>query len=89
MIIKVIKVIKLMTRKILIVAAHPDDEMLGCAGVSAKNIMAGDEVHVLFMTNGVDARNEDSAKELERQRKPKQLQKKPKSILMWFLIRSF
>jgi len=67
MIIKVIKAIKLMTRKILIVAAHPDDEVLGCAGVSAKNVMAGDEVHVLFMTNGVDARNEDSAKELERQ----------------------
>ena len=56
-----------MTRKILIVAAHPDDEVLGCAGVSAKNVMAGDEVHVLFMTNGVDARNEDSEKELERQ----------------------
>lgn len=57
---------KSMIKKVLIVAAHPDDEMLGCSGVSAKHIMAGDEVHILFMTNGIDARNENSEKKSDR-----------------------
>jgi N-acetylglucosamine malate deacetylase 1 len=43
--------------KILIVAAHSDDEALGCAGTMAKHIASGDEVHTLFMTDGVSSRN--------------------------------
>jgi N-acetylglucosamine malate deacetylase 1 len=45
-----------MSRKVLIIAAHSDDEALGCAGTIAKHISQGDEVHFLFMTDGVGSR---------------------------------
>jgi len=37
---------------IMVVATHPDDEVLGCGGVMAKHSAAGDEVHVLVVTRG-------------------------------------
>ena len=36
--------------KILIVACHPDDEVLGCGGVICKHIEQGDSVEVLIVT---------------------------------------
>lgn len=45
-----------MSRRILAVAAHPDDEALGCGGTLARHAAEGDTVHVVFFTNGVDAR---------------------------------
>lgn len=45
-----------MSRTILVVAAHPDDEALGCGGTMARHAAEGDSVYALFMTNGVDAR---------------------------------
>jgi len=47
---------------ILVVAAHADDEVLGCGGTIAKHAKAGDEVHILFMADGVGSRG--STKEL-------------------------
>lgn len=37
---------------ILIVGAHPDDEVLGAGGTIAKHADAGDEVHILIVTEG-------------------------------------
>ena len=41
--------------KILVIAAHPDDEVYGMGGTIAKLSEAGDEVHVLFVTDGCTA----------------------------------
>jgi len=47
-----------MGKTILIVAAHSDDEALGCSGVIAKYIEQGDIVHLFFMTDGVASRTD-------------------------------
>ncbi len=43
--------------KYLIIAAHPDDEVLGCGGSMAKWSRDGSEVHVLIMAEGVTSRD--------------------------------
>jgi len=41
---------------VLVIAAHADDEALGCAGTIAKHIKQGDKVTIAFMTDGVSSR---------------------------------
>lgn len=53
--------------KILIVAAHPDDEILGCGGAIAK-LKFENEIHVVFMTNGVSARGKNKKKEITQRK---------------------
>ncbi|NTV99791.1 MAG: PIG-L family deacetylase [Oscillochloris sp.] len=38
---------------VLVVAAHADDEVLGCGGVTARHAAQGDSVHVLIVTRGI------------------------------------
>ena len=38
--------------KILVIAPHPDDEVLGCGGAIAHHVAHGDTVHVLVVTRG-------------------------------------
>ena len=38
---------------ILVVAAHSDDEVLGCGGTILKHVACGDDVHIMFSTNGL------------------------------------
>ena len=42
---------------VLIVAAHPDDEVLGCGGTIAKLTKEKNIVNVLFISNGEDSRD--------------------------------
>lgn len=42
--------------RILVVAAHPDDEVLGCGGTVAKFRKAGHAVRVAFLAEGITAR---------------------------------
>jgi len=42
--------------KILVVVAHPDDEILGCGGYLAKMMKARKEVKVLILNDGCDVR---------------------------------
>ena len=60
-----------MTKKILVIAAHSDDETLGCGGTLAKFSDEGHHLRVVFMTDGVGARGNarsdaDSRKENAR-----------------------
>jgi LmbE family N-acetylglucosaminyl deacetylase len=50
-----------MTQSVLILAAHPDDEVLGCGGTIAKLADEGASVHVAFLADGVFAREGDQS----------------------------
>lgn len=45
-----------MSEAIVVVAAHPDDEVLGCGGTLARMAAEGREVHVLLMADGESSR---------------------------------
>ncbi|MGZ6338716.1 MAG: PIG-L deacetylase family protein [Bdellovibrionota bacterium] len=50
--------------KTLVVAAHPDDEVLGCGGVIAALRSSGQEVRVVIMGEGITSRPSASASDL-------------------------
>ncbi len=50
-----------MTRSILVLAAHPDDEVLGCGGTIAKYADDGVIVNVAFLADGVFSRAAEPA----------------------------
>jgi len=43
-------------RRILVIAAHPDDEVLGCAGTVVRHVRDGDEVTVVVLCEGASLR---------------------------------
>lgn len=49
-----------MNKKILIIAAHPDDEVLGCGGTIAKLVNNGYEAYTLILGEGKTSRYTDS-----------------------------
>jgi LmbE family N-acetylglucosaminyl deacetylase len=46
-----------MADSVLVVAAHPDDEVLGCGGTIACHADAGDQVQVLIVAEGATSRH--------------------------------
>ncbi|MBF0328713.1 MAG: PIG-L family deacetylase [Nitrospirae bacterium] len=46
-------------KRILVVAAHPDDEVLGCGATMAKHSINRDEVHVVILAEGITGRDEN------------------------------
>lgn len=44
---------------VFVLAAHPDDELLGLGGTILRHRAEGDEVHVLVMSEGASSRYED------------------------------
>lgn len=50
-----------MKASVLILAAHPDDEVLGCGGTIAKLADQGASVHVAFLADGVSSRAGEAA----------------------------
>lgn len=53
---------------VLIVAAHPDDEVLGCGGAIARHADRGAEVDVLFLSDGVSSRGPADRNEVDARR---------------------
>ena len=47
---------KLKNSSVLIVAAHPDDEVLGCGGTIKKLTKSGNKVNIIFISDGVSSR---------------------------------
>ncbi len=54
-----------MPKKILIVAAHPDDEVLGCFGTVARLIKEGYEAYTLILGEGKTSRDDIDENELK------------------------
>lgn len=46
-----------MTKRIAVIAAHPDDEVLGCGGTMAWHVAQGDRVDVLIVAEGLTSRD--------------------------------
>ncbi|MGI6561553.1 MAG: PIG-L deacetylase family protein [Clostridia bacterium] len=57
--------------KVLVIAAHPDDEVLGMGGTIAKYASRGDEVAVLIVTDGSTSqyRNDPKLQDIIREKK--------------------
>jgi LmbE family N-acetylglucosaminyl deacetylase len=50
-----------MDRTVLVIGAHPDDEVLGAGGAIAKHTTAGETVHVLVVTEGATQQYDDDS----------------------------
>lgn len=46
-----------MTSEIVVVAAHPDDEVLGCGGMIARRVRSGQKVATLIVAEGATSRD--------------------------------
>lgn len=65
-----------MNNKVLAVASHPDDEILGCGGTLAKLAKRGHEVFTLILGEGVASRYEKT----EKQKAKRQIEELKKQI---------
>jgi len=61
-------------KKILVVVAHADDEVIGFGGTIAQHSKHGHEVHILIMADGVTSRFFDPDSSISRQKELQQAQ---------------
>jgi len=66
--------------KVLIIAAHPDDELLGVAGILLNHIKAGDKVHILLLSDGETSRDKHNVGRRRKQAKKVALKLGAKSL---------
>jgi len=58
-----------MNKNILVIAAHPDDEVLGCGGSIAKFSSQGYQVHCVILAEGITSRSNKKIKDINNCRK--------------------
>ena len=56
-----------MSKKTLIIAAHPDDEVLGCGGTAARSVKEGNEAYTLILGEGITSRDDSRQREKREQ----------------------
>ena len=73
-------------QRVLVVAAHPDDEVLGCGGTIARATGGGAEVAVLFLTGGESSRGTETlvSRNEARLAAARAAQKTLKIASLWF-----
>lgn len=50
-------------RRVAVIVAHPDDEVLGCGGTIRRHTLAGDQVHTIAIADGETSRDAGASKE--------------------------
>jgi LmbE family N-acetylglucosaminyl deacetylase len=50
----------MMSENVAVIAAHPDDEVLGCGGTIARMVLEGFQIHVLLLADGESSRDVES-----------------------------
>ena len=55
-----------MAHSLIIIAAHPDDEVLGCGGAIARYTARGVQAHAIFLADGIAARDGMDSEALQR-----------------------
>jgi len=55
-----------MVKRVLVFAAHPDDDIIGCGGSLAKHVKLGNQVSVCYMTSGDSGSLDYAKKKLAR-----------------------
>ena len=53
------------TKRVSVILAHPDDEVLGCGGSIARLASEGASIHILIMATGLTSRGEADTKALD------------------------
>ena len=51
---------------VLVIAAHPDDEVLGCGGTIARHAAEGDNVYILIVAEGATSRTGEDENDVAR-----------------------
>lgn len=77
-------------QKILVIAAHPDDEILGCGGMMLEALRLKSKIFVLFLGEGVSARfnlNDSFSKDSIKSRKIRE--KEAKNVLNYLNIKNY
>ena len=59
--------------KVLVIDAHPYDEVLGCGGSLVLHKIRKDEISVIFMSNGVSSRSKENYSEIIKRKKMAQM----------------
>jgi N-acetylglucosamine malate deacetylase 1 len=56
-----------MNKQVLVIAAHPDDEVIGCGGTLARHAAVGDIINIIFLADGESSRSGAQASIKKRQ----------------------